>query len=158
MDLNKLKIFHAVAKFGALNLAAADLKMRSSSISISISSFEQAIECKLFQRHYRGMKLTEEGEKLYKSSKLIFDEFAFALKDLGENSEGSEKELRISTSWDIASSNWFVERISLFVEKYPKIKIKLIDYKATEIDSIDAECQWSSKNEPDGRAKMNHLG
>lgn len=138
MDLNKLKVFHAVAKFGALNLAAAELKMRTPSISIAISSFEKEIGCKLFQRHYRGMKLTTEGEKLYQSSKLIFNEFEFALKSLTEKNITLKKELKISTSWGIASSNWFVEKISSFIEKYPNIKIRLLDYKSNEIDSIDA--------------------
>jgi DNA-binding transcriptional LysR family regulator len=139
MDLNKLKVFHAVAKFGALNVAAAELKMRPSSISLAISNFEKDIKCKLFQRHYRGMKLTPEGEKLYRSSKLIFDEFDFALKDLSNKNPSLNKELRISTSWGIASSNWFVEKISIFIEKYPNIKIRMLDYKSSEIDSIDAD-------------------
>lgn len=139
MDLNKLKVFHAVAKFGALNLAAAELKMRPSSISVAISNFEKEIKCKLFRRHYRGMKLTLEGEKLYRSSKLIFDEFEFALKDLSKKNTDLKKELRISTSWGIASSNWFVENISRFIEKYPDIRIRLLDYKGSEIDSINAD-------------------
>ncbi len=139
MDLNKLKVFHAVAKFGALNLAATELKMRPSSISVAISNFEKEINCKLFQRHYRGMKLTLEGEKLYRSSKLIFDEFEFALKDLSRKNTNLKKELKISTSWGIASSNWFVENISRFIEKNPNIKIRLLDYKISDIDSINTD-------------------
>ncbi len=139
MDLNKLKVFHAVAKFGGVTLASADLKMRSSSISTSISLFEKEVGCKLFQRHYRGMKLTPEGEKLYKSSKLIFDEFEFALKDLSEKNKDVISELKISTSWGIASSNWFVDKMSLFLEGNPNIKIKLLDYSKNNIEDTDAD-------------------
>jgi DNA-binding transcriptional LysR family regulator len=139
MDLNKLKIFHAVAKFGALNLASAELQMRTSTISVSISNFEKEIKCKLFRRHYRGMELTLEGEKLYRSSKLIFDECEFALKELSKENENIRKVLRISTSWGIASSNWFVQNISRFIEKHPDILIRLLDYRSSEVDYIETD-------------------
>ena len=139
MDLNKLKVFHAVAKFGGVSLASANLKMRSSSISVAISAFEEEIGCKLFQRHYRGMKLTVEGDRLYNSSKLIFEEFEFALNDLSKSESKLEEEIRISTSWGIASSDWFIAIIKKFLQTNPNIKIKIVDYSPQDLEEIQAD-------------------
>ena len=44
MDLNKLKVFHAVAQLGRISDAASELKINQSSISLSISGLEAEIK------------------------------------------------------------------------------------------------------------------
>jgi DNA-binding transcriptional LysR family regulator len=139
MDLNKLRIFHTVAQLGRISDAASELKINQSSISVSIRTLESAIEKQLFVRHYKGMRLTREGEILYKSTKKIFSELDIAVSKLMLEENDTGGEIIISTSYGISTSKWFIKKISLFLKNNPMIRIKIIDYKIGKIESIEAD-------------------
>lgn len=139
MDLNKLKIFNCVARLGGITSAASELKMGPSTISMSISALESDVGHKLFTRHYRGMKLTKDGEILFNSTRKILEEYNIALGLMSNNESTKEGKLTIATSFGIASADWFLRKISAFINEYPNIKIKIVDYKEEDIDSISAD-------------------
>ena len=62
MDWDKLKIFHAVAEAGSFTSATVNLNLSQSAISRQIQSLEDDLKVKLFERHARGLTLTENGE------------------------------------------------------------------------------------------------
>ena len=66
MDWDKLKIFHAVAEAGSFTSATVTLNLSQSAISRQIQSLEDDLKVKLFERHARGLTLTEIGEYVYK--------------------------------------------------------------------------------------------
>ena len=70
MDWDKLKIFHAVAEAGSFTNATVNLNLSQSAISRQIQSLEQDLKVQLFERHARGLTLTENGEYVLKSSSL----------------------------------------------------------------------------------------
>ena len=59
MDWDKLKIFHAVAEAGSFTSATVNLNLSQSAISRQIQSLEQDLKVQLFERHARGLTLTE---------------------------------------------------------------------------------------------------
>ena len=59
MDWDKLKIFHAVAEAGSFTSATVILNLSQSAISRQIQSLEEDLKVKLFERHARGLTLTE---------------------------------------------------------------------------------------------------
>ena len=65
MDWDKLRIFHAVASAGSFTHAGQMLTLSQSAVSRQISALEEEISTPLFQRHARGLTLTDEGELLY---------------------------------------------------------------------------------------------
>ena len=65
MDWDKLRIFHAVASAGSFTHAGQMLALSQSAVSRQISALEEEISTPLFQRHARGLTLTDEGELLY---------------------------------------------------------------------------------------------
>ncbi len=65
MDWDKLRIFHAVASAGSFTHAGQMLTLSQSAVSRQISALEEEIVTPLFQRHARGLTLTDEGELLY---------------------------------------------------------------------------------------------
>jgi DNA-binding transcriptional LysR family regulator len=139
MDLNKLRVFYHVAKAGGVKAASLSLKMGQSSISTSVTALEKELGHKLFARHFRGMRLTHEGNILFESAKKIFSEISL-VEDLinGEQRE-EEGRITIATSYGLASSDWFVDKISDFTNRFSRIKIKIVDYKVDELDSIEAD-------------------
>ena len=68
MDWDKLKIFHAVAEAGSFTSATVILNLSQSAISRQIQSLEEDLKVKLFERHARGLTLTENGEYVFKTA------------------------------------------------------------------------------------------
>ena len=64
MDWDKLKIFHAVAEAGSFTSATVILNLSQSAISRQIQSLESDLKIKLFERHARGLALTDNGKYL----------------------------------------------------------------------------------------------
>ena len=68
MDWDKLKIFHTVAEASSFTKASTILNLSQSAISRQIQALESDLKVQLFERHARGLVLTENGEYLYKSA------------------------------------------------------------------------------------------
>ena len=64
MNLTQLKYFQAVCQYGTVTQASQVLHITQPSISSAIRELEEEFGVILFKRHYRGMTLTPEGEKL----------------------------------------------------------------------------------------------
>lgn len=78
MDWDKLKIFYVVAQAGSFTEASKDLNLSQSAISRQIQSLEHELKVSLFERHARGLSLTEDGEFLFKNA----NEVMIHLKDV----------------------------------------------------------------------------
>ena len=89
MDWDKLKIFHAVAEAGSFTSATINLNLSQSAISRQIQSLEQDLKVQLFERHARGLTLTENGEYVFKTAHEVISK----LKEV-ETSLGDQKNLR----------------------------------------------------------------
>lgn len=64
MDSTALRYFAAVARTGSVQAAGATLHVAGSAISRQIASLEAQFGLPLFERHARGMRLTQAGEIL----------------------------------------------------------------------------------------------
>jgi len=65
MDWDKLKSFHAAAEAGSLTAAGERLGISQSAVSRQIAALEESLGTSLFQRHARGLVLTEAGQTLH---------------------------------------------------------------------------------------------
>ena len=68
MDWDKLRIFHASAEAGSFTHAGDLLNLSQSAVSRQVSALERELSATLFHRHARGLKLTEQGELLYRTA------------------------------------------------------------------------------------------
>jgi DNA-binding transcriptional LysR family regulator len=125
MDWDKLRIFHAVASAGSFTHAGQSLGLSQSAVSRQISALEDEISTPLFQRHARGLTLTDEGELLYGAVSDVLSRLAAAeeqLKNLHDSPRGS---LKITASHGIGSY-WLVPRLKEFMKEYPSVEIHLL--------------------------------
>ncbi len=76
MDLRKLQIFVAVAQAMSFSRAAEMLPMAQPAVSIAIRKLEEELDCLLFERQHRRVRLTSEGERLFEKASLILDQVA----------------------------------------------------------------------------------
>ncbi len=72
MDLYQLKTFFFVCNCQSFTNAAKKLYISQAAVSISIKKLEISIGFKLFDRSTKNLKLTDAGEKLFKTCSEIF--------------------------------------------------------------------------------------
>ncbi|MGE0743784.1 MAG: LysR family transcriptional regulator [Rhodospirillales bacterium] len=125
MDWDKLRVFHAVAEAGSFTHAGDVLNLSQSSVSRQISALERSLNTALFHRHARGLKLTEQGELLYRTAREVFAKLAMVETLVAESRDRPKGPLRITTTVAFGSI-WLTERIREFIEAYPEISVTLI--------------------------------
>ena len=64
MDAADLRVFEAVARHGSMNRAADALHTVQSNVTARIRTLEDQLGTPLFDRHSRGVRLTDAGERL----------------------------------------------------------------------------------------------
>ncbi len=125
LDWSRLRIFHAAAEAGSFTHAAETLYLSQSAISRQVSALEREIGVPLFQRHARGLILTEQGELLYRTAHEIFLKLEDVREQLSESTDEPKGTLRVSTSVGLGA-NWLTDRLPEFLETYPEIRLQLI--------------------------------
>jgi len=130
MDWDKLKIFHVVASSGSFTHAGEKLFLSQSAVSRQIKALEESLKITLFNRHARGLSLTEEGETLFKTAEEVLSRIHSTEQQLIEGSDVPRGELRITTTLSFGST-WLVNHIRRFIELYPQINVQLL---ATDSD------------------------
>lgn len=83
MDIKDLRYFVAVYEEGGFARAGLVLDTVQSNVSAHIRRLEIALGVQLFERHRRGIVVTEKGEKLYRHAKRVIalvDETPAAVK------------------------------------------------------------------------------
>ena len=125
MDWDKLRIFHAVASAGSFTHAGQQLTLSQSAVSRQISALEEEISTPLFQRHARGLTLTDEGELLYTAVREVLSRLAAAEESLKNIHESPRGPLKITASHGIGAY-WLLPRLKEFSKEYPDVEIHLL--------------------------------
>jgi DNA-binding transcriptional LysR family regulator len=140
MDWDKLRIFHAAAEAGSFTHAANSLNLSQSAISRQISALEHDLGVPLFNRHARGLVMTEQGETLYRTAHdvlLKLDQVKAALTDSTERPEGK---LRVTTTVGLGTG-WLTSRLHEFLELYPDVRLELIlENEELDLATRQADC------------------
>ena len=139
MDWDKLKIFPAVAEAGSFTNATINLNLSQSAISRQIQSLEQDLKVQLFERHARGLTLTENGEYLFSSAHEVISK----LKDVESNLIGHKDKLsgKLTVTTVVSfGTTWLTHRIKEFMDLHPGMEIELIfDDKELDLATRQAD-------------------
>jgi DNA-binding transcriptional LysR family regulator len=125
MDWDKLRIFHAVAAAGSFTHAGEELHLSQSAVSRQIANLEHEVKTKLFLRHARGLKLTEQGEMLYRTAHDVFAKLKMAETLLKDSTEKPFGDLTITTTEGLGT-NWLTPRLTEFMDQYPDVNLKIL--------------------------------
>ncbi len=139
MDWDKLKIFYAVAGAGSFTNATTILNISQSAISRQIQSLEQDLKVQLFERHARGLTLTENGEYVYKTAHEVISKLKEVETSLGDQKNKPSGKLTITTVRSFGT-HWLTPRIQEFMNLNPEIEIELIfDDKELDLSTRQAD-------------------
>lgn len=116
--------FEAAARLQSFKLAAEELCVTPGAVSHQISTLEDFIEQKLFQRHNRSITLTNAGLRYFSRTTIILNELEQATTDLGI----SQKNQKLTVAIPPALLNkWLL----------PLINIQQLSHKGISLNFID---------------------
>lgn len=134
MELYQLRSFVMVAETGNLTQAAERLFTSQPAVSAHIKALEEELSIQLFHRSAKGMRLTENGEKLKTK--------AMELLDLSQGIKNTAKALQDGVHGNIhIGLNSDVDYLRLtewhktLVEQYPNLTIELVQDTSSQLIS-----------------------
>jgi DNA-binding transcriptional LysR family regulator len=137
MDWDKLRIFHAVASAGSFTHAGQMLALSQSAVSRQISALEEEMNTPLFQRHARGLTLTDEGELLYGAVSDVLTRLGQAEEALKNAQSAPRGSLKVTSSHGLGTY-WLLPRINEFVREFPELQVHLM-FEDRELDLAQRE-------------------
>jgi DNA-binding transcriptional LysR family regulator len=140
MDWGKLRSFHAAAEAGSLTSAGDRLGISQSAVSRQIAALEETLGVSLFQRHARGLVLTDAGHTLFRSTMEMAQAAQSANTALRDQQETPQGELIVSAPVAFGST-WLVPRLGGFVKKHPDLHLDLrLEDREYDLLKLEAEC------------------
>ena len=140
MDWGKLRSFHAAAEAGSLTSAGERLGISQSAVSRQIAALEEALGVSLFQRHARGLVMTDSGHTLYRSTMEMAAAATSANAALKDQQDTPQGELIVSAPVAFGST-WLVPRLGGFTRKHPDLHLDLrLDDNDYDLLKLEAEC------------------
>lgn len=121
--LGALRTFDAAARLGSFTRAAIQLHITPAAVSQQIRHLEQQLNITLFERHSRGIRLTEKGHSLHLVVKPSLNNIASAIATLQDDTVvGNEVRVKSTPSF---AFKWLVPRLSDFYHQNPEIQIHI---------------------------------
>jgi DNA-binding transcriptional LysR family regulator len=131
-SLDLLKGFEAAARNLSFTKAAAELFVTQSAVSRQIQTLEEQLGVALFRRSHRELRLTEEGQTLYKTSAEVLR----LLRDVAGRLSARPGMLTVTTTASFAAL-WLVPRLNDFRRQHPGIDMRLD--ASNEIQDLERE-------------------
>jgi len=125
MDWDKLKIFHTVAEASSFTKASTVLNLSQSAISRQIQSLENELKIKLFERHPRGLVLTDNGKYLFQTAHEVISKLKDVEATFSDEKDKLKGKLTVTTVVSFGTT-WLTPRIKEFMDLHPEIEMELI--------------------------------
>ncbi|MFT6247092.1 MAG: DNA-binding transcriptional LysR family regulator [Cognaticolwellia sp.] len=135
MNLKRLEYFCQLALLGNFTRAALKIGIAQPALTIAIQKLEHEVGLKLINRAEKNALLTAEGEVLYKLATELLNQakqVELTLEDLKNLEQGT---IRFGVS-AMMGSYYFPKVLTEFKQKYPKIKIQLIDQGTAALEKM----------------------
>jgi DNA-binding transcriptional LysR family regulator len=123
LDTDQLRSFAAIVDTGSFTRAAERVHKTQSAVSMQIRRLEEQLGRPLFGKHGRGVRLTEDGEKLIDYARQILQVEAAAFASLSRKALAGR--LRFGIPDDYAETI-VPEIVTRFVRRHPLVEISVV--------------------------------
>lgn len=132
-NLNRWKTFIVVAQQGSVARAAEVLANDASIISRQINSLESDCGMRLFQRHGRGMSLTETGQTVLEEAKKLLTHAENFDKFLQDQLDDPRGKISIGTLESMAPL--IITRVlSVLRKQFPRVSFTLLEGPSAQVE------------------------
>lgn len=135
MDRRLLRYFIAVAETGHLTRAAAQLGLQQPPLSYQIKTLETTLGVTLFQRHHRGVTLTEAGRLLLPEARRIVADMVALEKRMASIANGTAGIIHVAFTSSAAAHAFTPDALRCCRDRYPAIELVLTE-NPTIIDGL----------------------
>ena len=126
------RIFYYVAKYENITKAAMVLKSSQPNVTRIIHLLEDQLDCRLFLREPRGLKLTEEGKRLYAHVAIACQHLLDAEAELCRDKNVCSGTIELGVT-ETALHLFLLQHLHDFQHSYPEIKIRIQNNATPEI-------------------------
>ncbi len=131
--LNTIGVFETAARLKSFKLAADELCLTPSAVSHRIKNFEQRLDILLFSRAKNAIKLTPDGERLYRAVSAPVSQIHSAICAVQST---AVKGVTVRTNITLAA-RWLIPRLAEFRSIHPEINLKIISFNDVHGGSYD---------------------
>ena len=141
-SLDYYKTFYYVAKYGNITAAAERLGSEQPNVTRGIKNLERDLKCVLFTRSNKGVKLTPEGEKLYRHIAVAYEHIKAGEEELELFNKMVRGVVRVGAS-ETALHEVLLSALTKYHKLYPEIHINLFNFnnvravEALKTQSVD---------------------
>ncbi|WP_028610828.1 LysR family transcriptional regulator [Paenibacillus harenae] len=125
------RVFYFAAKAGNLSRAAEELYITQPAVTHSIKQLESRLGGQLFFRTSKGVKLTHEGELLFKYIDQAFNFINTGERKMAELHQLSGGEIKIGAG-DTLCKHYLLSYMEAFHQTYPAIKFQVTNRTTPE--------------------------
>ena len=142
MDLRQLKTFICVAESGSLSRASDRLRIAQPALSRQIKLLEHQVGVPLFDRHIRGMELTEAGSDLLRRVSGVVRQLETTMQDIQSTHSEISGNVALALMPTIAMviGSRIVARVS---EELPQVTLRIREGYSVDI------IEWMQRGEVD---------
>lgn len=124
IDFESYRLFCVVAECESFSKASEKLYISQPAVTQAIKKLEENLGGKVFCRTPKGVKLTDEGRRLYNYIKSSIDTMNNAENKFSQYINLEEGEIRIKTSRSLGNVGIY-DAIMKFAKAYPKIRLSV---------------------------------
>jgi len=125
MDMRQLKYFLTIAREGQVTRAAKILNMEQPPLSRQLKQMEDELGVRLFDRHGKGLQLTDAGILLKLKAETLISQFNETIEEMKELEEGVRGVLSIGAVFSCISL--LPQPIERFRRLYPHVNFKILE-------------------------------
>jgi len=121
-SLGLLRGFEAAARHLNFTRAADELFITQSAVSRQIKALEDRLGVSLFLRQPKGLRLTQQGERLYRAVASALRQVSDAMEGLSQRSGPSV--VTVTSTMGFCAL-WLVPRLGSFQKSYPEVEVRI---------------------------------
>ncbi len=132
--LTAIRTFEAAARVGSFALAASELGVTPSAVSLQVKQLEEHVGVPLFHRVRRSVVLTDAGRRYAEEIAGALARIAAATRSLEDAGKGGILTVHSTPSF---ATQWLMPRLSRFRALHPSIDVRL--QASTDLVDLSAE-------------------
>lgn len=137
MDVRQLRYFTAVARAGHLTRAAEALGIQQPPLTQQIQRLEAELGLRLFERHPKGMRLTEAGQSLLADAERLLADFDALRQRLRERASGERGTLAVGFTSSAAAHAFTPRALREMRQHHPGVELRIDeDHAAAVTDAV----------------------
>ncbi|MEK3719990.1 LysR family transcriptional regulator [Paenibacillus sp. FSL H8-0034] len=130
-NLEWYRVFYKIAMTGSFSKAADELYITQPAVSYAVKQLENRLGSKLFFRTYKGVKLTHEGEVLFRYIEKAYHFIEAGEKEIASIHELHSGEITIGAS-DTLCKHFLLPHVERFHHDYPFVKLRVTNRTTQE--------------------------